>query len=302
MYTSIDSARLPSPTADIQAVNKPQCKEVKSRHKFGDMFVKLHDVFPEDLLMTVNNEIEEETDFDFNKTVDGYPRSTLTGWKYVQYTELKSIKFRKLSLRIPEQNPPFYCINLVKPAITGLRLDDSCEIMDKECIVEKLRQNVQSDAVIDLLFSGIKKMAVESQLGGCTINIKMAQIARYPVTKELTSDQTKHMWRKYVDEPHKTNIIMRVTMNEKNTDAGCGYEKGEIITAFNSGTANKLKPKEETMEPHDVSIKNSAILQTCDHDLIFRLNNARLVGNGDLAEKRELFIWINVDNDQAKLS
>ncbi|WP_257294128.1 hypothetical protein [Endozoicomonas sp. YOMI1] len=289
------------PTGDNQPEKEPQCKQAveQSKRKFGDMFVKLHDVIPKGILKKANQVVKQETNRHFNRAVDGFPRSKLIGFDYEPLTDLESKLFRKLSLNTSDHFPPLYSIRLAETAITGLRLDDSCELMNKEFIVEKLRKNVQSDEVIDLLFSAIKKMAVESQLGGCTINIESASIERFPVTKELITDETKHFWCQHFKHHHKTNLFMSVTMNNKIKKNGCGYSGGDIITACKNKYGHELTPDEnEIMEIHDIGEKNTAILQSGDDRLIFRTNNAHLIGHGDLAEKRVFFLYVTVDNDQ----
>ncbi len=282
-------------TEDKQAEGK------NSQCKFRGLPVKLYDVIPKSELMAANKDVEKETNPDFNRVIKGYPKSELRTVKYQVCTTYESTKsFCKPLLVIPEYSPAFFQIPLTGdsgPGITGLLLDDHCELMNREAIEPVLRKYVNSDAVINLLFSAIKRMAFELQLGGHTINIPTAEILRYPVTAEVTSDKTERGWYHFHDESSscKPTIYMMVTMNKKITDAGCGYRGGDINTACKSETGSDPSPVEGTIESYDVSVENSAILLKDDPDLIVRTNNAFLVGDVAIAEKRVLALKVTVD-------
>ncbi|WBA82778.1 hypothetical protein [Endozoicomonas sp. GU-1] len=282
-------------TEDKQAEGK------NSQCTFRGRLVKLYDVIPEFELKAANKVIDDETNPDFNSVIKGYPESELRSVKYQIRTIYESTKsFCKSALVIPEYSPAFFHIPLTGdsgPGITGLLLDDRCELMNREAIEPELRKYVNSDAVINLLFSAIKRMAFELQLGGHTINIPTAEILRYPVTAQVTSDKTEHGWYHFHDESSscKPTINMMVTMNKKITDAGCGYSGGDINTACKSETGSDPIPVEGTIESYDVSVENSAILFKDDPDLIFRTNNAFLVGDVAIAEKRVLALKVTVD-------
>ncbi|MBO9492759.1 hypothetical protein J7438_01455 [Thalassotalea sp. G20_0] len=267
---------------------------------FRGILVKLADVIPKTVLIKANEDIEEATNPDFNSVIKGYPKSKSEVMKYEVWTLFEPTElFCKPSLVIPEYSPAFFQIPLTgdsAPGITGLLLDDRCELMNRDAIEPELRKYVKSDAVINLLFCAIKRMAVELQLGGHTINILTAEILRYPVTAEVTSDKMERGWYNYGDRnrPCKSTIFMMVTMNKKITDAGCGYRGGDINIAFRE-TGLEPKPVEGTIESYDVSVENSAILLKTDPEVIVRTNNAFLVGDVDIAEKRVLALKVTVD-------
>ncbi|MBO9482620.1 hypothetical protein [Salinisphaera sp. G21_0] len=281
-------------TEDNQAGGK------NTQGNFRGILVKLADVIPKTVLIKANEDIEEATNPDFNSVIKGYPKSKSEVMEYEVWTLFEPTKlFCKPSLVIPEYSPAFFQIPLTgdsAPGITGLLLDDRCELMNREAIEPELRKYVKSDAVINLLFCAIKRMAVELQLGGHTINILTAEILRYPVTAEVTSDKMERGWYNYGDRnrPCKSTIFMMVTMNKKITDAGCGYRGGDINIAFRE-TGLEPKPVEGTIESYDVSVENSAILLKTDPEVIVRTNNAFLVGDVDIAEKRVLALKVTVD-------